>query len=165
MLNRSPGRWLALFATVSFAAVTLAPMANAGGGQAGPVFGLWYDDTGDGAVELKPCGSKLCGYIVWLKDPISTRTGKPKVDFYNPDESKRSRPICGLQILGGLERQEDGNWDNGWVYDPKTGKSYDAAITLESRSKLAMTGYKGVKFLSKTFTWNRAPAELPRCGS
>ena len=55
------------------------------------------------------------------------------------------------------------DWDNGWVYDPKEGKSYDAAVALEGRSKLLMTGYKGIKLLSKTLTWTRAPAELPRC--
>ena len=49
------------------------------------------------------------------------------------------------------------------MYDPKEGKSYDAAVALEGRSKLLMTGYKGIKLLSKTLTWTRAPAELPRC--
>jgi hypothetical protein len=26
-----------------------------------------------------------------------------------------------------------------------------------------MTGYKGMKFFSKSFVWKRAPADLPRC--
>jgi hypothetical protein len=26
-----------------------------------------------------------------------------------------------------------------------------------------VTGYKGIKLLSKTLVWTRAPADLPRC--
>lgn len=152
----------ALVLAAAGALSALSPLAAAGQGSA-DVGGLWYDDTGEGALEFKPCGQRLCAYIVWLKDPISERTGKPKADLYNPDASKRSRPICGLQILGDLARQSDGTWDEGWVYDPKAGKSYDAAVELDGRNKLTMTGYKGVRFLGKSFTWTRAPDNLPRC--
>ena len=160
---RGLARIAALAAVACACGAPFIPAVNAGSTQTGPALGLWYDDTGDGAVEVRPCGDKLCGYIVWLKEPVSTKTGKPKVDAYNPEPSKRTRSICGLQVLGNLERQSDGGWDNGWVYDPKEGKSYDAAVALEGRSKLLMTGYKGIKLLSKTLTWTRAPAELPRC--
>jgi hypothetical protein len=59
----------------------------------------------------------------------------------------------------------DGSWDQGWVYDPEQGKSFDAAIALHSNDRLVLTGYKGIKFFSKTFVWKRAPDDLPRCGN
>jgi len=129
--------------------------------------GVWINHTGKGAVEIRPCdaagrgASQLCGYIVWLKEPTNRR-GEPLTDGYNRDPSKRKRTICGLPVLGALQRI-DGGWDNGWVYDPEQGSSFDAAIQLTSRDKLILTGYKGVKFFSKSFTWRRAPADLPRC--
>ncbi|MEO1407606.1 MAG: DUF2147 domain-containing protein [Pseudomonadota bacterium] len=49
------------------------------------------------------------------------------------------------------------------MYDPKTGKSYDVAIELQSRNRLAVTGYLGLKFLSRTLIWRRAPDTLPSC--
>jgi uncharacterized protein DUF2147 len=64
-------------------------------------------------------------------------------------------------VLGSLQRVSEG-WDNGWVYDPEQGAQFDAAI-VAGRERLVLTGYKGVKFFSKTFTWRRAPADLPRC--
>ena len=70
--------------------------------------------------------------------------------------------ICGLPVLGSLQRVS-GGWDNGWVYDPEQGAQFDAAIELVTRDRLTLTGYKGVKFFSKSFTWRRAPADLPRC--
>jgi hypothetical protein len=57
----------------------------------------------------------------------------------------------------------DGSWDQGWVYDPEQGKSFDAAIQLRTRDRLILTGYKGIKFFSKSFVWKRAPDDLPRC--
>lgn len=127
----------------------------------GPV-GTWLDDTGQGAIEIAPCGDMLCGRIVWLKEPTA-ETGAPLTDELNPDPRRRQHPICGLQIIGNLEQQPNGAWDKGWIYDPKEGKSYDVEIRLRDPDRLQVKGYLGVKFLSETFIWQRAPAELPRC--
>ena len=129
--------------------------------------GVWINHTGKGAVEIRPCGTsgasanRLCGFIVWLKEP-NKKSGEPLTDGHNPDGAKRRRTICGLPVLGSLQRVS-GGWDNGWVYDPEQGSQFDAAIQLASRDRLVLTGYKGVKFFSKSFTWRRAPADLPRC--
>lgn len=124
--------------------------------------GIWYDDTGQGAVEILQCGDRLCGRIFWLKDPVS-KSGQPLTDALNPDARQRQRPICGLQIIGDLKLQPNGAWDTGWIYDPKEGKSYDVEIALRAPDRLQVKGYLGVKFLSETFIWQRAPADLPRC--
>jgi uncharacterized protein (DUF2147 family) len=130
--------------------------------------GIWFNHSGKGAVEIRPCGKsgsdadRLCGFIVWLKDPNNKR-GEPLTDGYNADTSKRKRPICGLPVLGALRPMSDGSWDQGWVYDPEQGQAFDAAIQLKSRDRLLLTGYKGVKFFSKQFVWKRAPDDLPRC--
>ena len=129
--------------------------------------GIWINHTGKGAVEIRPCGPtgaaarSLCGFIVWLKEP-NNKYGQPLTDRYNPEPSKQRRTICGLPVLGSLQRVSDG-WDNGWVYDPEQGSQFDAAIQLAARDRLILTGYKGVKFFSKSFQWKRAPADLPRC--
>ena len=124
--------------------------------------GLWYDDTGRGAVEIVPCGLKLCGRIAWLKELVNAE-GNPLVDRYNPNPARRTTPICGLQVVGDAQKLNDGTWDQGWIYDPKTGSSYNLALSLLSPDQLKVTGYKGIKLLSKSFTWTRAPADLPRC--
>ncbi|MEL6621783.1 MAG: DUF2147 domain-containing protein, partial [Pseudomonadota bacterium] len=130
--------------------------------SADDITGIWYDDTGRGAVRLAKCGQSICGRIVWLKSPLK-KSGEPLTDELNPKASKRSRPICGLQVIGRLKRMNNGSWDNGWIYDPKVGKSYDVAVELSSRNRLKVTGYLGTKFLSRTLTWRRAPGTLPSC--
>ncbi|MFN0218775.1 MAG: DUF2147 domain-containing protein [Hyphomicrobium sp.] len=145
------------------AGLLAAALASGGAAAAGPrEAGVWIDDTGKGAVKIEACGTKLCGRIVWLKEPLNAE-GQPLTDKNNPDPAKQSRPICGLPTLGQLEQLPEGGYDGGWVYDPKVGKSYDVAITLTGPNQLQVTGYKGVKFLSKSFMWTRANTDLPPC--
>jgi len=132
-----------------------------------PEVGIWYNHSGKGAVEIRPCGdskSRLCGNIVWLKNP-NGKNGQPLKDGRNARASLRGRPICGLPVLGSLRRMRGGGWDDGWVYDPEVGKTFDAAIKLASRNRLVLTGYRGIKLFSRSFTWKRAPDDLPRCSS
>ena len=70
-----------------------------------------------------------------------------------------------MQVIGDLKLQQNGAWDTGWIYDPKEGKSYDVEIMLRGPDRLQVKGYMGVKFLSETFVWQRAPADLPRCST
>lgn len=130
-----------------------------------PEIGIWYDDSGQGAVEVYICAdnpNRLCGRIIWLKDPLNAE-GVAKHDRYNPDAANQGRPICGLPILWGLGLMSDGTFDGGKIYDPKTGKTYSVALKLAQPDKLVVTGYLGVKMLGKSFTWTKAPADLPRC--
>jgi uncharacterized protein (DUF2147 family) len=125
--------------------------------------GVWYDDTGKGAVKIEICTpTTLCGKIYWLKEPLNAK-GEPKTDKYNPEPTMRTRSICGLPVLGDLEQLTEGGFDNGWVYDPKEGKSYSVALDLVDSNTLKVTGYKGMRFLGKSFIWTRAPADLPSC--
>lgn len=124
--------------------------------------GVWIDDTGDGAVKIDVCGNTLCGKIVWLRNPLNDE-GKPKHDRHNPEPSQQNRPICGLPVLGDLTSVPEGGFDNGWVYDPKEGKSYSVAIVAQSADQLSVTGYKGIKLLGKTFVWTRSKSDLPSC--
>ncbi len=127
--------------------------------------GVWIDDSGKGAIELRLCGRQkqsMCGYVVWLRNPKS-RSGKPLRDVLNPKPQNRKRPICGLQVIGRLKPQTNGSWDNGWIYDPKQGKSFDVELRLNGQNTLKVTGYLGVKLFSESFIWRRAPEKFERC--
>ncbi len=113
------------------------------------VAGVWIDHTGQGAVEIGPCGSRLCGRVVWLK---------------NPDhKSKSGKRICGAQVLGDLRREGANAWGEGWIYNPEDEERFSAALELAGANTLKVTGYLGLRFLGETFTWKRATASLERC--
>lgn len=155
------GGLLALLVLVGIPAVaqTAAPPP-----LAGPV-GIWLDHTGRGAIEIADCSGQLCGRIVWLQNPLG-KDGKPLVDTQNSDKSKRGAPICGLQIIGGLKRQSDGSWDDGWIYDPEEGEQFDLELRMAGPEQLQVKGYKGVKFLSETYQWRRiSQTPGPKCAA
>jgi uncharacterized protein (DUF2147 family) len=108
--------------------------------------GLWYDHTGRGAVEITKCGDNLCGRLVWLKD-------------------SKNNEVCGKQIIGDVKPVARGRWDNGWIYDPEKDEKYSVELTLVSDQSLKVMGYMGTKWLSETYMWKRAPADLKRCGA
>lgn len=158
---------MSCFVFVSAAMLTTALFACTGVARAQsapPELGIWFNHTGKGAVQVYRCmqdQSRLCGRIVWLKKKTNSR-GEPLTDGRNPKASMRTRPICGLSVLGNLQRASDGSWKGGWVYDPEKGAAYTASIQARSGDQLAMTGYKGIFF--KTHIWKRAPIDIPRCG-
>jgi uncharacterized protein (DUF2147 family) len=109
--------------------------------------GVWIDEKGRGGVEIKDCGANLCGHIVWARDDADSSKG------------------CGKQIIGDVEPQGSGLWDNGWIYDPDTDKRYDVELKPLDDNRLRVKGYAGVKFFSRSMVWTRAPADIKRCGA
>ncbi len=128
-------------------AALLAGVAGAQTPAAAPdVTGVWIDHTGQGAVEISTCGNRVCGRVVWLKNPNhKSRTGKR---------------ICGTQILGNLERRSSTAWESGWIYNPEDEERFSAALQLANADTLLVTGYLGIKLLGETFTWRRATTPL-----
>lgn len=148
----------------AIAAVMLPASAFAAGQPQAPLqaMGLWVDHTGKGGIKIEPCGAKLCGKIVWLRDTLNAE-GKPMTDRHNPDAVKQQRPLCGVQVLGELAPVPGGGFDGGWIYDPKEGKTYNAAIDVAGPTQLTVTGYLGIRLMGQSFTWTRASGELPAC--
>jgi uncharacterized protein (DUF2147 family) len=146
-INRLYSRWrtVARAALLALGALPLAALEA----RAADVTGTWIDHTGQGAVEIRPCGEHMCGRVVWLKNPTH--------------RSRTGRPICGAQILGALRRDQANTWSSGWIYNPEDEERFSAEIKLQNDNTLLVTGYLGIKLLGETFTWKRAPADLQRC--
>ena len=122
----------------------------------------WLTDSKDGVVEIRPCGGKLlCGYLQGILNTYGRGAGVR--DELNENPKLRSRPICGVPILGKLQQTSANTWSNGWVYDPKRGKSYDVDVTLTNPNTLSVRGYVGVRALGQTVVWTRARSDYPKC--
>lgn len=129
-----------------FAALAAGLFIAAPAFAAGDPTGVWVNDTGRGAIEIKPCGSSLCGHVVWVKDTTDTNG-------------------CGRQIIGDLVSTGGGVWggDEAWIYNPDKKKNYNVEVTPLSDGTLKVKGYAGISFLSKTMIWTKAPDNLARC--
>jgi uncharacterized protein (DUF2147 family) len=118
---------LLLLAALSFTTPAHAAPADA--------FGRWVTQSGNGHVDIAPCGQSACGTIVWGQ-------GGPSTDTKNPNPALRSRPLIGVRILEGF-RQAPNGWVNGRLYDPESGNSYRGEILPQTDGTLKVKGCVG----------------------
>lgn len=128
--------------------LALTPLAATA--AAPSVEGLWRTDDGSAVVEIAPCGQQLCGRIARV---LASGPGVPRTDVNNPDSRRRTRPLVGLQILSGF-RAGAKAWEDGKAYDPKSGRSYDASLRLNTDGSLRVTGC--VLIVCRSVRWTRA---------
>lgn len=62
----------------------------------------------------------------------------------------------GYLILENLQFDEDNHsWENGKIYDPRSGSQYKAAAKLKADGTLEVLGYKGFKFIGSKKSFRR----------
>jgi uncharacterized protein (DUF2147 family) len=116
--------------------------------------GLWLNQEKEAKIEIyKAKDGKFYGKIVWLKEP--NRDGKPKTDIHNPKEDQRAVPELGLLILKKFSKESDIKFDDGTIYDPRSGKTYSCTITVKDANTLSIRGYIGISLIGQTNTWTR----------
>lgn len=114
--------------------------------------GTWVSEDGGLKVELTDCGSKLCGHVVWLGEPIDRRTGKPKTDLQNPDPAKRDRPLIGLEVVTMTPTGAD-RW-SGTIYNADDGHMYRANLRIKDARTAVLEGCM-LMVLCRGHTWTR----------
>jgi uncharacterized protein (DUF2147 family) len=139
---------LALAVTAALAMTTSAQAAAA-------VQGDWLTQSGSAKVRVAPCaGGKLCGTVVWMKDPLDKDTGRPQLDEKNPDPALRSRPVVGLQLIRDFRSAPGGGWSGGTIYDPNSGKTYASKLGLNPDGTLKVEGC--ISIICQAQTWKAA---------
>lgn len=118
------------------------------------VLGHWFNEEKDAKVEIYKESGKYYGKVVWLKTP-NNEQGTPKLDKENPDDALKSRPVMGLLLLTDFV-YDDNEWEDGEIYDPKSGKTYSCFMEFDSEEVLKIKGYIGVKWVGKTTYWTKS---------
>ncbi len=117
------------------------------------IIGRWINSSGEAHVEISKKNEKYFGKIIWLKNPKDEK-GNPKTDVRNPDESLRSKPMLGLEILKDFVYDGE-KWTDGKIYDPKSGKTYSCNITQKGNGELNLRGYIGISLIGRTEVWKK----------
>ena len=121
----------------------------------------WLNPEHGWVMESRACETGLCAFIVGFRGLLA---GAMPRDAHNTNPALRSRPLCGLQLVGGFdESMRRGNSaDGGWVYDPDSGQIYAAKLTLANPDTVKLRGYVGIPYFGRTITLHRQdkPGEL-----
>jgi len=148
--------WCVLFASLISSANATKASDNA------DVLGQWLTEKRKLVVELYDCDDRLCGRIAWLKK-ARDKTGALKRDVHNPDPELRDRGWCGIDVVKGLEPEEDGRWGDGEIYNPKDGRRYSMQLKPNSDGSMHVRAYIGTPLLGRSETWTRPETPPPDC--
>ncbi len=133
--------------TAALCAAAIISM-NSAASLAADAKGDWVRPNGASKIRIVSCGNALCGELIWLKTPRN--------DTANPDASKRSRPLIGVQIVQSMTPTTKANQRKGKDYNAEDGKTYTGFIELTSANKLKLEGCVMGGLICKGETWSRS---------
>ncbi|WP_187328706.1 DUF2147 domain-containing protein [Echinicola rosea] len=125
--------------------------------QADKIVGEWLTTDQKAKVKITKEKEGYMGKIVWLKS-MQDGNAAP-LDTENKDPAQRDRPILGINIIEGLQ-YDDGEWREGELYDPESGKTYSCLARLkEDDDQLEIRGYLGMPTFGRSVFWERMERE------
>lgn len=136
---------------LAIAFLVAAPFVNAQ--KADDIIGIWLTEGGKSKVEVFKKEGKYYAKIIWLKTP-NYEDGTPKIDKHNPNEKLNTRKVVGIEILQGLEWDDD-EFEDGEIYDPESGKTYSCEAEFDGMDTLNVRGYIGFSMIGRTTVWTR----------
>ncbi len=101
-------------------------------------------------VEIFKENGKYFGKIIALRSFEDGQT----TDIHNSDKSKHNDPLIGMQIINGLEYDEEQKkWINGKMYGPEKGMTFNLKVIEMRANEIVVVGSKYVFW--KTLIWNK----------
>lgn len=112
------------------------------------VMGKFWSPKKDGKMEIfRKQDGKYYGKFLWVKDD--------RKDIENPNAKLRDRMVSSIEFMYGFQYKGNGVWEDGKIYDPESGKTYDCIIKLTLEKHLLVRGYIGISLLGRTETFER----------
>ena len=111
------------------------------------IAGEWWTEERDGRVEFSRTRDGT--YQGVLRYGI-----EPRKDVHNPNPKLRDRSVIGIVLMWNL-RYEDGEYVDGFVYNPEDGGTYRMKAWLTSARSLQVRGFVGISLFGQTHTWSR----------
>lgn len=134
-------RYLLSLVFLSFWSLTLAQDAD-------DIVGLWETSEKDSHIEIYKNGNEYFGKIVMLKEPNDPETGEPITD-------DKGEKILNMEILKEFVF-DGGEWEDGTIYDPESGKTYYCSMELNDKGELEIRGsVDPMGWLGRTTVWTR----------
>ncbi|MXV14561.1 DUF2147 domain-containing protein [Hufsiella ginkgonis] len=121
------------------------------------ILGKWISAQKNVIVEVYRKNNDFKAKIVWFDDSDDpSRPMNVRLDHRNPDPVLQKRRVIGSEVLRGLAYNPQKDcWENGFIYDAKSGREWNSAVSLSGDDVLSVRGYWHVKLLGKTLTFKR----------
>jgi len=128
---------LTMLFTISF--------AKSNANDADNIIGVYWSPKKDAKIEIYKKGDRYFGKSIW--------TETKRKDLKNPNSSLRERDLLGTELFTNFI-YNDGTYEQGKIYDPESGKTYDCKMSFNGKS-LKVRGYIGISLFGRTEMFER----------
>jgi uncharacterized protein (DUF2147 family) len=118
------------------------------------ILGEWWTENNEGRIRITRDkegfyrGTTTC----------CEKDGKATIDVNNPKPELRNRSTLNIVLIWKL-KFEDGEYVDGFVYNPRDGKTYRMEMKVIDKETLKIRGYLGISLLGQNQVWKRAHAD------
>jgi uncharacterized protein (DUF2147 family) len=121
---------------------------DAAGPRPEAILGEWWTEAREGRFRfIRTADGTYAGILVG--------GNSPGADVNNKDPALRNRPLLGAVLMWHL-RPEDGEYVDGYVYNPRNGETYRMTAELTGKTTLKIRGYLGISLFGQSQIWTRA---------
>jgi uncharacterized protein (DUF2147 family) len=116
--------------------------------------GVWESEEKDLQIEMFEDNGKFAGRMIYFKCTSDEQMRMSK-DTENPDKSLANRNLLGLKLVTKLLYQGKDVWDDGKIYDPNSGNTFEARIQLTGANTAVVRGYWKYRWFGRSMVFNR----------
>jgi uncharacterized protein (DUF2147 family) len=109
------------------------------------IIGIYWSPKKDARIEIYKKDGKFFGKSIWTE----TR----RKDLKNPKEVLRQRDLLGIDLFTNFVFN-DGTYEDGKIYDPESGKTYDCKMTVNGNI-LKVRSFIGISLFGRTEIFQR----------
>ena len=119
------------------------------------VFGKWKTIDDRNGVEKAVINVYEENGLMYGEVVAILERGKENALCVKCDGERKDKPVLGMQIIDGLEKNEDGEYKGKTLFDPEQAMTFRCKIWLnpENPNELKVRGY--LAFIYRTQTWIR----------
>ena len=108
-------------------------------------------------VEIYKTGDEYKARVIWFDDSDDkSRPMVGRLDIENPDETLRTRKVLGLEVMHGLNyNPEDNDWEDGKIYDVRTGREWSARVWITKDGYLKVRVFWQFEFIGQSMSFKK----------
>jgi uncharacterized protein (DUF2147 family) len=123
--------------------------------EANRIVGIWESVEKNLQIEMVEEEGHFAGKMIWFLCSSGESMMFSYRDTENPDPKLTTRPLIGLNVVEKIYYQGNNIWGDGKIYDPNTGHTFDARITLIESNTAVVRGYWKFRWIGRSIVFHR----------
>lgn len=119
------------------------------------ILGEWWTENNAGRIKITRDKEGYYRGTTTCCEHDASDKDNPPIDIHNPKPELRNRSMLGVVLIWKL-KFEDGIYNDGYVYNPRDGKTYRMEMKVLDGDTLKIRGYMGISLFGQSQIWKRA---------